>query len=80
MAIEAPLSVRAGEQSRRDDAREAAAQYLATRAEWRRESRVEEAKASAAARPTVAERAADTEQRPRARPANGAGRKVDILA
>jgi hypothetical protein len=80
MAIEAPLSVRAGEQVRRDDAREAASQYLAERAVWRRESRVEEAKASAAARPTVAERAPEQEHRPRAKPANGSGRKVDILA
>ena len=80
MAIEAPLSVRANEQTRRDDAREAAAQYLATRAEWRRDTRVEEAKASAAARPTVADRAVDTERRPRSKSANGKGQVIDVLA
>lgn len=82
--IEASLSVRASEQSRRDDAREAAAQYLAARAEYRREARVEEAKASAAQRPTVADRApkeaVETDQRPRARPTNGTGMMVDIFA
>lgn len=79
MAIEAPLSVRASEQSRRDDAREAAVQYLASRAEWRRETRVEEAKASAAQRPTVADRAVEAEQRPRTRPTNGTGRMIDVV-
>lgn len=72
MPIDAPLSVRAAEEGRRDSAREAAAQYLATRAEARRDTRVEEAKASAAARPTVAERAAENPRLPK-------GRIVDML-
>ena len=76
MPIDAPLSVRAAEESRRDSAREAAAQYLATRAEARRDTRVEEAKASAAARPTVAERAVETPPRPR--PTAG-GVLLDVL-
>ncbi len=84
MAIDAPISVRASEQTRRDDAREAAAQYLATRAEYRRAARVEEAKESSAQRPTITDRArdnaAETDQRPRSRPTNGTGRLVDIVA
>lgn len=80
MAIEAPLSVRANEQTRRDDAREAAVQYLATRAEWRRQARVEEAKASTAQRPTVADRAVEADQRPRSKPTNGTGLMIDVLA
>ncbi|HOY76820.1 MAG TPA: hypothetical protein PLN33_03370 [Hyphomonadaceae bacterium] len=84
MAIEAAQYIRANEQSRRDDAREAASQYLATRAEYRRTARIEAAKASAAQRPTVADRApnsaTETEQRPRAKPTNGTGLMVDVLA
>lgn len=77
MAIEAPLSVRAAEESRRDAAREAAVQYLQTRAFARRDQRVEEAKAASVARPTVAERAAEAP--PRAKPAAG-GLILDVLA
>ena len=77
MPIDAPLSVRATEENRRDSAREAAAQYLATRAEARRDTRIEEAKASAAARPTVSERAAENPRRPK--PAAG-GLLIDVLA
>lgn len=76
MPIDAPLSVRAAEEGRRDAGREAAAQYLATRAEARRDQRVEEAKAAAAARPTVADRAVETP--PRRRPSSG-GLLVDVL-
>ena len=76
MPIDAPLSVRATEENRRDSAREAAAQYLATRAEARRDTRVEEAKAAAAARPTVAERAVEIPPRPK--PTAG-GILVDVL-
>ena len=76
MPIDAPLSIRAAEEGRRESAREAAAQYLATRAEARRDQRIEEAKASAAARPTVAERAVETPPRPR--PTAG-GLLVDVL-
>lgn len=77
MPIDAPLSVRAADESRRTSAREAAHQYLTTRAEARRDQRVEEAKASAAARPTVSERAVEVPPRPR--PAAG-GLVVDVLA
>ena len=73
MPIDAPLSVRAAEESRR----EAAHQYLVTRAEARRDTRVEEAKASAAARPTVAERAAEAPP-PRPKPTSG-GLLIDVL-
>lgn len=76
MPIDTPLSVRAAEESRRDAGREAAHQYLVSRADARRDTRVEEAKASAAARPTVADRAAEAPPRPR--PANG-GLLVDVL-
>lgn len=84
MAIEAAQYVRANEQTRRDDAREAAAQYLASRAEYRRTARIEEAKASSAQRPTITDRArdnaAETEQRPRSKPTNGTGLLVDVVA
>lgn len=77
MPIDAPLAVRAAEEGRHESAREAAAQYLATRAEARRDQRVEEAKAATAARPTVAERAAENPRRPR--PSAG-GLIIDVLA
>lgn len=84
MMIDAPLSARPTMYSRRDEAREAAAQYLTSRAEGRRDSRVEEAKALSAQRPTVAERAprtqVETEERPRSKPTNGTGRLVDVVA
>lgn len=78
MPIDAPLSVRAAEESRREASREAAHQYLVSRAEARRDTRVEEAKASAAARPTVAERAAEAPP-PRPKPSAG-GLIIDVLA
>ena len=77
MPIDAPLSVRAADESRRDAARDAAHQYLLSRADARRDTRVEEAKASAAARPTVSERAIETPPRPK--PASG-GLIIDVLA
>jgi hypothetical protein len=58
---------------RREAARAVAHQYLLARAEARRGTRVEEAKASAAARPTPAERAAEN-------PAPLPQRLLDILA
>lgn len=76
MPIDAPLSVRAAEESRRDAGREAAHQYLISRADARRDTRIEEAKAAAGARPTVADRAAEAPPRPK--PANG-GLLVDVL-
>ena len=78
MAIEAPLSVRAAAESQREAGREAAVQYLLTRAGARRDQRVEEAKASAAALPTVAERAAEAPP-PRRRPPSGSA-LLDVLA
>ena len=76
MPIDAPLSVRAAEENRRDAGREAAHQYLISRADARRDTRIEEAKASAAARPTVAARAVEAPPRPK--PANG-GLLIDVL-
>lgn len=75
MPIDAPLSVRATEESKREAARDAAVQYLVTQAYERRDTRVEEAKASNAQRPTVAERAIE---QPRPKSPN-AGKIVDLL-
>ena len=76
MAIEAPLSVRAAAESQREASREAAVQYLLSRADARRDTRIEEAKRSAALRPTAAERAADAPPRKSA----GGSRILDVLA
>ena len=73
MAIDAISADRAAAADRREAARVAAHEYLVSRADARRDTRVEEAKASAAARPTPADRAA---QNPAPLPA----RLVDILA
>lgn len=77
MPVDAPLAVRATEESRREAARDAAVQYSLSRADARRDTRIEEAKASAAMRPTVAERAAQNPPRPR--PSAG-GLVIDVLA
>jgi hypothetical protein len=77
MAIEAPLSVRATEESKREAARDSAVQYLLSQADARRDTRVEEAKESAAQRPTVADRAAENPPRPKTA---GVGLIVDVLA
>jgi hypothetical protein len=76
MPIDAPLSVRATEESKREAGREAAVQYTLTQAYQRRDTRVEEAKAAEAQRPTVADRAAE-QPRPKG---PKSGTMVDVLA
>lgn len=73
MAIDAISQDRASAADRREAARVAAHRYLLTRAESRRDTRVEEAKASAASRPTPAERAAEA-------PPRAPARLVDLMA
>lgn len=74
MAVDAVAS-RVEAADRREAARDAAHVYAMSRADARRDQRVEEARAAAAARPTPAERAAETPPRP-----EGTARIVDILA
>jgi hypothetical protein len=74
MAIET-LAIRAEAADRRETARDAAHLYALSRADARRDTRVEEAKASAAARPTPSERAAEVPPR-----RSGGARLVDVLA
>lgn len=76
MPIDAPLSVRAAEESKREAGREAAAQYFVSQAYERRDTRVAEAKAALAQRPTVAERASE-QPRPKS---ELVGKIVDVLA
>ncbi len=71
MAIDAVSADRAAAADRREAARQSAQQYLAERADARRDTRVEEAKATEALRPTVSERAA-------AMPPSVSDRLVDI--
>jgi hypothetical protein len=73
MAIDVISAERVAAADRREAARAVAHQYLLARAEARRGTRVEEAKASTAARPTPAERAAEN-------PAPLPQRLLDILA
>jgi hypothetical protein len=73
MAIDAISANRIVAADRSDAARTVARQDLLAHAEARRSTRVEEAKASAAARPTPAERAADN-------PAPLPARLLDLLA
>jgi len=73
MAIDVISADRVAAADRREAARAVAHQYLLTRAEARRSTRVEEAKASAAARPTPAERSAEN-------PAPLSTRLLDLLA
>jgi hypothetical protein len=74
MAIEA-LAIRAEAADRRETARDAAHLYALSRADARRDTRVEEAQASAAARPTPSERAAEVPPR-----RSSTARLIDVLA
>lgn len=73
MAIDAVAS-RTEAADRREYARAAAHQYALTRADARRDVRVEEARESAAQRPTPADRALE------APPSGNTKRLIDILA
>jgi hypothetical protein len=75
MPIEAASSLRAAASNYREANRQYAHEVSIEKAEWRRDQRIEEAKASAAARPTPAERAAETPQRP-----DPASLLLDVLA
>jgi hypothetical protein len=74
MAIDS-VSSRAEAADRRETARDAAHLYAMTRSDARRDQRIEEARASAAARPTPSERAAEMPPRP-----STTARLVDVLA
>ena len=63
MAIDAVSADRASAADRREAARVAAHQNLLSRADARRDTRIEEAKAADAARPTPAERGAQNPPR-----------------
>jgi hypothetical protein len=63
MAIDAVSTDRASAADRREAARIAAHRYVISRANARRDTRIEEAKASDALRPTPAERGADNPPR-----------------
>jgi hypothetical protein len=67
MAIDAVSNDRASAADRRETARVAAHRYSLARASARRDTRIEEAKAIEAVRPTPAERGAETPPRPPAR-------------
>jgi hypothetical protein len=73
MAIDVVSADRIAAADRRETAREVAQQYLASRADARRDTRVEEAKSALATRPTPAERAAEI-------PPRVPARLVDVLA
>lgn len=73
MAIDAVSADRASAADRREAARIAAHQYLLSRADARRDTRVEEVKAAIAAMPTPAERGA-------LNPPRLPARLLDILA
>jgi hypothetical protein len=75
MPIEAASSVRAAAADYRAANREYAHEVSVEKAEWRRDQRIEEARASDAARPTPAERAAEAPQRP-----HTASLLLDVLA
>ncbi len=75
MSIDVPLSVRAAEEGLRVSSREAAVQHVLSQADAKRDQRVEEAKESAAARSTPAERAAEAPPRK-----SSGSRMVDLLA
>ena len=63
MPIEAASSVRAAAADYREANRHYAHEVAIEKAEWRRDQRIEEARASDAARPTPAERGAEVPQR-----------------
>lgn len=73
MAMDAITADRAAAADRREASRAAAQQYLMSRAEACRDTRVEESKASNATRPTPSERAAEN-------PPRLPARLVDVLA
>ncbi len=73
MAADAVTS-RAEASDRREAARVAAHQYALTRADARRDVRIEEAKEALAQRPTPADRAVETP------PSSSTARLIDILA
>jgi hypothetical protein len=75
MPIEAASSVRAAAAEYREANRHYAHEVAIEKAEWRRDQRIEEARASDAARPTPAERAAEAPQRP-----HPASLLLDVLA
>jgi hypothetical protein len=75
MPIESASSVRSAADDYRAANRQYAHEVSVEKAEWRRDQRIEEAKASAAARPTPAERAAEAPQRP-----DPASLLLDVLA
>lgn len=77
MAVEALSSIRAASDMR-EAQRQEAHQYALEQADWRRDSRVEEAQASEAARPRPQDRAADDPE-PRKRSRSNA-KMVDVLA
>jgi hypothetical protein len=73
MAVDTVAS-RAEAADRREVARDVAHQYALARADARRDTRMEEARESAALRPTPSERALE------APPSGGTKRLIDILA
>ena len=75
MPIEAASTVRAAASDYREANRHYAHEVSVEKAEWRRDQRIEEAQASAAARPTPAERAAEAAPRP-----HTASLLLDVLA
>jgi hypothetical protein len=77
MPIEAASSIRAAAAAERETARAYRAEVASKNAEWRRDQRISEAKASAAARPTPADRAAAT---PTRAPAATSAIFVDVVA
>jgi len=78
MSIEAASAIRAAAADHREASRHFAHVRSVERAESRRDERIEEAKAAAAARPRPSDHAADVpESRPRAAPG---GLLLDVLA
>ena len=78
MPIEAASSVRAAAADYREASRQYAHEIAVENAAWRRDQRVEEARASASARPTPAERAAENPGPPPRGPSSAL--LLDVLA
>lgn len=78
MPIEAASSVRAAAADYREANRQYAHEIAVENAMWRRDQRVEEARASAAARPTPADRAAEIPAPPPRGPSSAL--LLDVLA